>query len=114
MDLKQYQYQNQGSSIMIYVGIDVAKDKHDCFITNSDGEVLFDAFTIINNLDGFTDLFNKIHSTSKDLSKIFSSAHQLHTNQRHLLQLPNPIDSACSTVSFVALFGFILPQSGTL
>ena len=26
---------------MIFVGIDVAKDKHDCFITNSDGEVLF-------------------------------------------------------------------------
>jgi transposase len=26
---------------MIYVGIDVAKDKHDCFITNSNGEVLF-------------------------------------------------------------------------
>ncbi len=26
---------------MIYVGIDVAKDKHDCFIINSDGEVLF-------------------------------------------------------------------------
>ena len=33
---------------MIYVGIDVAKDKHDCFITNSDGEVLFKAFTITN------------------------------------------------------------------
>ncbi len=31
---------------MIYVGIDVAKDKHDCFITNFDGEVLFKAFTI--------------------------------------------------------------------
>ena len=28
---------------MIYVGIDVAKDKHDCFITNSDGKVLFKA-----------------------------------------------------------------------
>ncbi len=26
---------------MIYVGIDIAKDKHDCFITNSDGEILF-------------------------------------------------------------------------
>ncbi len=24
---------------MIYVGIDVSKDKHDCFITNSDGEL---------------------------------------------------------------------------
>ena len=35
---------------MIYVGIDVAKDKHDCFITNSDGEVLFNVFTIANNL----------------------------------------------------------------
>lgn len=33
---------------MIYVGIDVAKDKHDCFITNSDGEVLFKSFTISN------------------------------------------------------------------
>ena len=38
---------------MIYIGIDVAKDKHDCFITNSDSEVLFKAFTIANNLDGF-------------------------------------------------------------
>ena len=42
---------------MIYVGIDVAKDKHDCFITNSEGEVLFKAFTITNNLDGFNDLY---------------------------------------------------------
>ena len=34
---------------MVYVGIDVAKDKHDCFITNSGGEVLFSIilFTIL-------------------------------------------------------------------
>ena len=31
---------------MIFVGIDVAKDKHDCFITNSDDEVLFHSFSI--------------------------------------------------------------------
>ena len=55
---------------MIYVGIDVAKDKHDCFITNSDGEVLFKAFTIPNNRQGFDDLFQKIQSLSPDLSKI--------------------------------------------
>jgi transposase len=55
---------------MIYVGIDVAKDKHDCFITNSDGEVLFKPFIITNNRDGFDDLFNKICSVTKDLSKI--------------------------------------------
>lgn len=55
---------------MIYVGIDVAKDKHDCFITNSDGEVLFKAFTIANNRDGFDDLFQKISSIAVDLSKV--------------------------------------------
>ena len=43
--------------LMIYVGIDVAKDKHDCFITNSDGEVLFKSFTIPNNRAGFETLF---------------------------------------------------------
>ena len=57
---------------MIYVGIDVAKDKHDCFITNSDGEALFNVFTIANNLDGFNELLNKIISleTNPDNVKI--------------------------------------------
>ena len=55
---------------MIYVGIDVAKDKHDCFITNSDGEVLFKAFSISNNLDGFTELYQKIESVMDDVTKI--------------------------------------------
>ena len=55
---------------MIYIGIDVAKDKHDCFITNSDGEVLFKAFSISNNLDGFTELYQKIESVMDDVTKI--------------------------------------------
>lgn len=55
---------------MIYVGIDVAKDKHDCFITDSDGEILFPVFTIQNNRDGFDDLFAKIRSISSDFSNI--------------------------------------------
>ena len=55
---------------MIYVGIDVAKAKHDCFITNSDGEVLFKAFTIKNNLDGFDELYQKIESVMEDASKV--------------------------------------------
>lgn len=55
---------------MVYVGIDVAKDKHDCFIVNSEGTVLYDVFTIQNNADGFGELFFKIKSASKDLSKV--------------------------------------------
>lgn len=55
---------------MIYVGIDVAKDKHDCFITNADGEVLFKSFTIPNNCEGFDNLYLKIKSVSNDLTKV--------------------------------------------
>ena len=33
---------------MVCVGIDVAKDKHDCFILSSEGEVLADVFTVEN------------------------------------------------------------------
>jgi transposase len=55
---------------MVYVGIDVAKDKHDCFIVSSDGEVLFDVFTIQNNMDGFEDLYFKIKTAEKNPSKV--------------------------------------------
>ena len=55
---------------MIYVGIDVAKDKHDCFITNSDGEVLFQSFTILNNREGFETLFQRIQSVSDDFTNV--------------------------------------------
>ena len=47
---------------MVSVGIDVSKDKHDCFILNSEGEVLADVFTIPNNLDGFITLLDRIRS----------------------------------------------------
>lgn len=55
---------------MIFVGIDVAKDKHDCFITNSDGEILFKVFTIPNTLNGFDDLYQKILSVTEDVNKV--------------------------------------------
>lgn len=55
---------------MIYVGINVAKDKHLCFITNSDGEVLFKAFTVSNNREGFETFFQKIKSVSDDFTKV--------------------------------------------
>ena len=55
---------------MIYVGIDVAKDKHDCVITNSNGEVLAKAFSFPNNLEGFNTLFQRILSISSNFSII--------------------------------------------
>lgn len=57
---------------MVCVGIDVAKDKHDCFILSSEGEILADVFTISNNLEGFTVLLETIRSctTTKDNIKV--------------------------------------------
>lgn len=49
---------------MIYVGIDVAKDKLDCFVTNSDGEVLFKSFIMPNSREGFEISFQEVQSVS--------------------------------------------------
>ena len=55
---------------MVCVGIDVAKDKHDCFILSSEGEVLADVFTIANNRDGFELLLQTIRSCARPTENI--------------------------------------------
>ena len=57
---------------MICVGIDVTKDKHDCFILSSEGVALADVFTIPNNLEGFNTLLDKLRacSTPQDSIKV--------------------------------------------
>ena len=55
---------------MIYVGIDVAKDKHDCFIMDSDGTVLFDVFTISNTRTGFMELLDCIKSVARSSENV--------------------------------------------
>ena len=55
---------------MVCIGIDVAKDKHDCFILSSEGEVLADVFTIANNREGFETLLQKIQSCTSPSDKV--------------------------------------------
>ena len=55
---------------MVCVGIDVAKDKHDCFILSSEGEVLADVFTIQNNAEGFDALLQTIRRCTRPENKI--------------------------------------------
>ena len=55
---------------MFYVGIDVAKDKHDCCILGPDGETLFSPFTIPNTRYGFDELYEKITSLTDDVAQI--------------------------------------------
>ena len=56
--------------MVVSVGIDVSKDKHDCFIVSSEGEVLADVFTIPNNIDGFHFLLQRIQDCTHAQDKI--------------------------------------------
>ena len=56
--------------MVVSVGIDVSKDKHDCFIVSSEGEVLADVFTIPNNMDGFHRLLQRIQDCTNSQDKI--------------------------------------------
>ena len=56
--------------MVISVGIDVSKDKHDCFIVSSEGEVLADVFTIPNTMDGFNLLLQRVRECTTPQDKI--------------------------------------------
>ena len=56
--------------MVVSVGIDVSKDKHDCFIVSSEGEVLAGVFTVPNNMDGFHCLLQKIRECTNTQDKI--------------------------------------------
>jgi transposase len=47
---------------MFYVGIDISKYIHDCFITTESGDVICNSFTIKNNHDGFNELLTVLNS----------------------------------------------------
>ena len=53
MDLNQ-QCRNEGGVFMtFFIGIDIAKYKHDCFILNHEGEVIRSSFSFTNDRAGF-------------------------------------------------------------
>lgn len=55
---------------MIYVGIDVAKEKHDCFIADSNGTIIEDVFTFENSRKGFMLLLSKIPDAGSENIRI--------------------------------------------
>ncbi|UZQ52086.1 IS110 family transposase [Clostridium kluyveri] len=57
---------------MIYIGIDIAKNKHDCCIIDSDGVVYNDSLRISNSRQGFELLYSSILSIlpDKDISNV--------------------------------------------
>ncbi len=60
---------------MVFVGIDVAKDKHDCIAVDSDGVVLCDNFTFANSSSGFATFLERIQSLGQTKVGIESTGH---------------------------------------
>ena len=52
---------------MLLIGIDVAKDKHDCFICDSEGNLLKDVFTFSNDREGFNLLLSFMPTSSENV-----------------------------------------------
>jgi len=55
---------------LIFIGVDIAMDKHDVIIINDLGEVIYDHFIIQNNLRGFKKLHTVIKSCTKSINDI--------------------------------------------
>ncbi len=55
---------------MLYVGIDIARSKHDFFIMGESGERIAGPITIKNNLDGFEKLIQTINDNNGDKNGI--------------------------------------------
>jgi transposase len=84
---------------MIFVGIDVAKNKHDCCILGEEGEIL-SSFTFPNNCEGFDKLMSEIKrfSENSDIKIGLESTGHYSTNianfltQKHLsVRIFNPL-----------------------
>ena len=50
---------------MYFVGIDISKYKHNCFIFSSDGEILYENLIITNDANGFETLLAILRKIKK-------------------------------------------------
>ena len=74
-----------------FVGIDIAKYKHDCFIHDHNGEVIRHSFTFSNNQTGFKELLSVLDSLDKSQKiKIgFEATGHYGTNLKQFLKANN-------------------------
>lgn len=52
-----------------FIGIDIAKYKHDCFVMDHNGEVIFNPFTFSNDKSGFHEFYSKIQKLDPNHEK---------------------------------------------
>ena len=95
---------------MMFVRLDVAKNKHDCFIISSDDKVLADVFTIANSKEGFEKFLHAINTcTSIDESKIKIGFEDTEHYSYNLLEFL--LDNSLFTYAFNSLHTNLYPKS---
>ena len=52
-----------------FIGIDIAKFKHDCFIMDHNGEVIRNSFTFKNDAIGFNELLSVLNQLQPEQEK---------------------------------------------
>jgi len=52
-----------------FIGLDLSKFKHDCFVMNHNGEVIKDSFSFANDSNGFNTLLNVLNSLDPNQEK---------------------------------------------
>lgn len=76
---------------MYFVGIDISKYKHDCFITTETGTVITQNLSFENNKDGFKELLNLLKSldSTKEIRIGFEATGHYHLNLMLFLEENN-------------------------
>ena len=76
---------------MYFVGIDISKYKHDCFITTETGTVITQNLSFENNKDGFQELLNLLKSldSTKEIRIGFEATGHYHLNLMLFLEENN-------------------------
>lgn len=73
---------------MYYVGIDISKYKHDCFILDQSGEIIVKDFVFANNLEGFNSFKTLLSSLANpgDIKIGFEATSHYTSNLKHFLE----------------------------
>jgi len=76
---------------MYFVGIDISKYKHDCFITTETGTVIQQSFSFTNSKEGFDELLSILNSldNSKEIRIGFEATGHYHMNLMLFLEKNN-------------------------
>lgn len=72
---------------MYYIGIDISKFKHDCFITDETGQTIHDSFSFKNSSEGFNEFLSILESldSTKEIRIGFESTSHYSYNLKFFL-----------------------------